>query len=240
MRRLFLGMYMYGSVARRGPNSNPGCLQYFNDTQEIDMEFLSQDYNHEKRLYPVNLVVQSQNSIKAGYDASRTDSFKRVNLTFDPTDGFHEYRFDYLPGRVVFYADSNKLAEMEGHEMPSSAGHLILQHWSNGDPKWSGGPPIQDALLTVSYVKAYYNASSREKVSSWAQRCAEVQGAAVCSIPDVFASNASTGGRFFTDEGARGSGKDDEENSGRALRIVERTWVLSAVLSITAMVVMGT
>ncbi|KAM4055378.1 glycosyl hydrolases family 16 domain-containing protein [Hirsutella rhossiliensis] len=65
---------------------------YFNDTQEIDMEFLSQDYNHERRLYPVNLVIQSQKSMKAGYDASRTDSFQRVNLTFDPTDGFHEYR----------------------------------------------------------------------------------------------------------------------------------------------------
>lgn len=202
------------------------------------MEFLSQDYNHEKQLYPVNLVIQSRKSMKAGYDASRTDSFKRVNLTFDPTAGFHEYRFDYLPGRVIFYADSIKLAEMEGHEMPSSAGHLILQHWSNGDPKWSGGPPTQDALLTVSYVKAYFNASKGEDASRWAQRCVKPQSGAVCSIPDVLASNASTGGRFFTDEGARGSGKDDGENSARCLRPSGGKAALVALLGAMAMAAM--
>lgn len=58
------------------------------------MEFLSQDYSPETHLYPVNLVIQSAKSMRAGYDANRTEGFKRVNLGFDPTDGFHEYRFD--------------------------------------------------------------------------------------------------------------------------------------------------
>ncbi|PHH84970.1 hypothetical protein CDD83_1103 [Cordyceps sp. RAO-2017] len=135
---------------------------YFNDTQEIDMEFLSQLYDAGRQLYPVNLVVQSRKSMEAGYDASRTETFRRVNLSFDPTAGFHEYRFDYLPGRVVFYADSVKLAVMQGEEIPTNGGHLILQHWSNGDPMWSGGPPTQDALLLVSYVKAYFNSSQED------------------------------------------------------------------------------
>lgn len=169
------------------------------------MEFLSREYTAGKQVYPINLVIQSKQSMEAGYDASKTGTFQRVNLTFDPTDGFHEYRFDYLPGRVLFYADSQKLAEMEGDAIPSDAGHLILQHWSNGNPLWSGGPPTQDALLTVSYVKAYFNSSDTKGKADWSKRCADAK-TAVCTVADVTAGNASTGGQFFTDQGAKGSG----------------------------------
>ncbi|KAF4495821.1 xyloglucan endo-transglycosylase [Fusarium agapanthi] len=148
-------------------------LRYFNDTQEIDIEFLSQEFDHDNGIYPINLVVQSKKSLEAGYDASKTGSFKRVKLDFDPTDAFHEYRFDYLPGQVLFYADGKLLAHMKGADMPSSGGHLILQHWSNGNPLWSGGPPKEDATVTVSYVKAYFNSSNSERQSQLARRCHE-------------------------------------------------------------------
>ncbi|KAF4333858.1 xyloglucan endo-transglycosylase [Fusarium beomiforme] len=146
---------------------------YFNDTQEIDIEFLSQEFDHDKGTYPINLVVQSKESMEAGYDASKTGTFNRVNLDFDPTDTFHEYRFDYLPGQVLFYADSKLLSRMKGGDMPSSGGHLILQHWSNGNPLWSGGPPKEDAIVIVSYVKAYFNSSNSERQAQLLQQCHE-------------------------------------------------------------------
>ncbi|KAF5976262.1 xyloglucan endo-transglycosylase [Fusarium coicis] len=149
-------------------------LHYFNDTQEIDIEFLSQEFDHDNGIYPINLVVQSKKSLEAGYDASKTGSFKRVKLDFDPTDAFHEYRFDYLPGQVLFYADSKLLAHMKGADMPSSGGHLILQHWSNGNPLWSSGPPKEDATVTVNYVKAYFNSSNSERQSRLVRRCYEL------------------------------------------------------------------
>lgn len=159
--------------------------QYFNDTQEIDIEFLSQDFDHDNGIYPINLVVQSKKSLEAGYDASKTGSFKRVKLDFNPTGAFHEYRFDYLPGQVLFYADGNLLAHMKGGDMPSSGGHLILQHWSNGNPLWSGGPPKEDATVTVSYVKAYFNSSNSERQSQLVRRCHESSKEnPVCAIND--------------------------------------------------------
>ncbi|KAG5772350.1 hypothetical protein H9Q72_001453 [Fusarium xylarioides] len=160
-------------------------LRYFNDTQEIDIEFLSQEFDHDNGIYPINLVVQSKKSLEAGYDASKTGSFKRVELDFDPTDAFHEYRFDYLPGQVLFYADGKLLAHMKGADMPSSGGHLILQHWSNGNPLWSGGPPKEDATVTVSYVKAYFNSSNSERQSQLVRRCHESsEENSVCAIND--------------------------------------------------------
>ncbi|OAQ67366.1 Concanavalin A-like lectin/glucanase [Purpureocillium lilacinum] len=176
---------------------------YFNDTQEIDMEFLSREFDPVNKVYPVNLVIQSPASKLAGYDASKTGLFKTVNLTFDPTADFHEYRFDYLPGRVIFYADSKRIAEMQGPEMPSDAGHLVLQHWSNGNPLWSGGPPMQDAIVTVSYVKAYFNSTA--SLDPWTKKCAD-KNVTVCAIPDGTATNASTGGPFLTDSKGRESG----------------------------------
>jgi beta-glucanase (GH16 family) len=123
--------------------------------------------------------------LEAGYDASKTGSFQRVKLDFDPTDTFHEYRFDYLPGQVLFYADSKLLTRMEGGDMPSSGGHLILQHWSNGNPLWSGGPPKEDAIVTVSYVKAYFNSSNSERQSQLVQQCRESsEETSVCAIPN--------------------------------------------------------
>ncbi|KND92800.1 Beta-glucanase [Tolypocladium ophioglossoides CBS 100239] len=203
---------------------------YFNDTQEIDMEFLSREYTAGKQVYPVNLVIQSKQSMEAGYDASKTGTFQRVNLTFDPTDGFHEYRFDYLPGRVMFYADSEKLAEMKGDAIPSDAGHLILQHWSNGNPLWSGGPPTQDAFLTVNYVKAYFNSSDAKGNADWSKRCADTKSA-VCTVADVTAGNASTGGQFFTDQGPKGS-EVARYDAGRATMLMA---VLAVVVIVTAL-----
>lgn len=170
------------------------AAQYFNDTQEIDMEFLSKDFNPANGSYPVNLVLQSRESALAGYDAARTGNFVRAHLPFDPTAGFHEYRIDYLPGRVAFYADGAQLADMAGPAVPSSPGHLILQHWSNGNERWSGGPPREDAALVVRYVKAYFNSSAPQRQRDWENRCRDPAAAnAVCAIRE--------GNWFFKDQG---------------------------------------
>ncbi|OAA59377.1 Concanavalin A-like lectin/glucanase [Cordyceps fumosorosea ARSEF 2679] len=180
---------------------------YFNDTQEIDMEFLSMQYNRENNTFPVNLVIQSKESAARGYDASGTSTYKTINLGFDPSASFHEYRFDYVPGKVYFYADSKLLAEMEGTQIPDSAGHLILQHWSNGNAKWSGGPPKEDASIVVSYVKAYFNSSDAERESKWQTGCGPGRVAA-CLVPNGTADNATDGGQFLNPNHTQGNGDE--------------------------------
>ncbi|KAL2270416.1 hypothetical protein VTJ83DRAFT_2600 [Remersonia thermophila] len=203
---------------------------YFNDTQEIDMEFLSRDFDPAANRFPVNLVLQSPASADAGHDASSADStaagnFVQANLPFDPTADFHEYRFDYLPGLVVFYADGVPLASMSasasGAAVPSSAGILMLSHWSNGNPLWSGGPPEVDSALQVKSVKAYFNASSvpghrQRREEPGASRCVDPAApGAVCRIPDVVPGNRSAAEWFFTEQGSqslRDGQKGEEEN----------------------------
>jgi len=86
-------------------------------------------------------------------------------------------------------------------DIPNSPGGIHFSHWSNGDPAWSGGPPQSDAVLTVSYLKAYFNTS----VSTVAPAaCGQGGPNAVCSVPDVVGApdgNESARGAWFADGG---------------------------------------
>jgi hypothetical protein len=163
------------------------------------MEFLSSEFNFTNSSFPVNLVLQSREAAQVGFNAQKTPNFVKAYLPFNPTAGFHEYRIDFLPDNVYFYADGKLLAAMTGAAVPTSPGHLVLQHWSNGNPLWSRGPPAEDAVLTVRYVKAYFNSSSPQRQQDWASRCKNPNAhGAVCGIPEVTTANKSAELWFFS------------------------------------------
>ena len=170
--------------------------QYFNDTQEIDLEFLSQKFNATSN--PVNLVLQSPASKEAGFDAANTGTFKVHELPYDPSGAFHEYRFDWSPDSVSFYADGVLLDTMT-KAIPSSPGHITISHWSNGAPDWSAGPPTTDAMLTVEYIKGYFNSSDASRQKDWQERCKDPSALnATCAIPEVTeAPNGNVSAKTF-------------------------------------------
>ena len=150
------------------------------------MEFLSSQFIVENNTYPVNLVLQSVKSVQAGFNAVGSGNYLVANLPFNPTIGYHEYRFDFVPGNVIFLADGHELATMNTSAVPTQPGHLILTNWSNGNKLWSFGPPPADAVISVAYVKAYFNSSLSERQSAWATRCKGSSSPdAICAIPDV-------------------------------------------------------
>ncbi len=148
------------------------------------MEFLSSQFDVKNNIFPVNLVLQSAQSVAQGYNAVGSGNYIVANLPFNPTTGFHEYRMDFVPGSVMFYADGHMLATMDTSAVPTQAGHLILTHWSNGNPLWSAGPPAQDAVMTVSYVKSYFNSSLPGRAQAAVIRCKNPNAPkAICYIP---------------------------------------------------------
>ena len=147
------------------------------------MEFLSVQYNATSS--PVNLVLQSAESEQAGFNAADTGTFQIHQLPFDPSGAFHEYRFDWSPESVSFYADGGLLDTMT-QAIPTSPGHITLSHWSTGNPDWSAGPPTTDAMLTVEYFKGYFNSSDPARQRDWANRCKDPLAVnATCPIPEV-------------------------------------------------------
>ena len=147
------------------------------------MEFLSVEFNATSQ--PVNLVLQSPQSEQAGFNAANTPAFQVHQLNFTPSEGFHEYRFDWSPNSVEFYADGVLLDTMTT-AIPTAPGHITLSHWSNGDPTWSAGPPTEDAILTVQYLKGYFNSSDPARQQAWSKRCVSPSAVnATCPVPEV-------------------------------------------------------
>lgn len=202
--------------------------QYFNDTQEIDMEFLSGQFNESSN--PVNLVLQSPQSLKNGFDAANTGTFDVQQLPFAPDDGFHEYRFDWAPNSVSFYADGVLLRTMDT-DIPTSPGHITFSHWSNGDPLWSGGPPEEDAVLTVQYFKAYFNSSLDSRHSDWERRCKDPSAVnATCPVPEI-TDDPDAKTFFFVNQKDSAKNQTVSDKEGRAASLLRPSgnWYLQGM-----------
>ncbi|KAI4201578.1 MAG: hypothetical protein LQ348_001620 [Seirophora lacunosa] len=199
---MLYGTFRAGLKLTGQPGTCGAFFWYLDDTQEIDMEFLSSQFNETS--HPVNLVLQSPASLAAGFNAADTDAFQLHQLPFDPSGGFHEYRFDWFEDHIDFYADGVLLRTMSGSGVPSKPGHLMLSQWSNGDRKWSGGPPEQDAIMTVNYVKAYFNSSDTKRQDDWSNRCTNINAPkATCEVPEITAppqGNVSANTFFFSQQ----------------------------------------
>ncbi|KAF1345913.1 concanavalin A-like lectin/glucanase domain-containing protein, partial [Delphinella strobiligena] len=138
------------------------CAAFFwyrNNTQEIDMEYLSRQAYASNSSGKLNLVIQSPLSAALGYNAAPTQTYTLHDLPFLPDEDYHEYRFDWTPSQIAFWVDGIFLASFNQYD-PDAAGTMMLNHWSNGDPNWSGGPPATDTAITISYIKAYFNSTN--------------------------------------------------------------------------------
>jgi hypothetical protein len=152
------------------------------------MEFLSREFNNTNSNWPVNIVLHTPETIQTGYDSTKVNpNFWKVFLPYNPAENYHVYRIDYFDDRVDFYMDDILLKQLQGPgiAVPTEAGHLVLQHWSNGDYHWSGGPPQKDAEMLVQWVKAYFNSSNPDRLLDWHSRCPKFTTNALCVIPSA-------------------------------------------------------
>jgi len=184
------------------------------------LEFLSHQFNQSQGA--VNLVLQTPESVVHGYDAAGTKEFVVQPLPFRPDEKFHEYRFDWTPDRVAFYVDGKFVHEMT-ENIPTEGGTMFVNHWSNGDPAWSAGPPEKDTVMTVSYIKAYFNSTDTERSqNAYKERCPTFDPAKVCAIPAQMAPPDASEGKdgaktyFFSEEQDMTPGQTTYSGAGTA------------------------
>ncbi|KAL8989810.1 MAG: hypothetical protein Q9169_008275 [Polycauliona sp. 2 TL-2023] len=150
-----------GEKMREGPQNDA-------TKQEIDFEILSYEDTDASPLKQIHVVNHGKND----HDT------QEPKVPFRPSDGYHEYRFDWSPGKVAFFVDGKHIQDLT-KLVPTVPGRILLNHWSHGQDGWEQGPPKQDALMTVAYVKAYFNTTSA------APECADPEAKdAICEVPD--------------------------------------------------------
>ncbi|KAL8858576.1 MAG: hypothetical protein Q9178_004870 [Gyalolechia marmorata] len=138
-----------------------------NTVQEIDVELLSYEDTDASPQRKIHVVLHGPSG--SVHDARQ--------VPFRPSDGYHEYRFDWSPGKVSYYVDGQHIHDLTEH-VPTVPGRIILNHWARGQDGWEKYPPGQDALMTVGYVKAYFNTTSP------ATKCVDPEAnGAVCEVP---------------------------------------------------------
>ncbi|KAL9596498.1 MAG: hypothetical protein Q9219_005759 [cf. Caloplaca sp. 3 TL-2023] len=182
------------------PGTCGSLFWYKSDTQEIDVELLSSQNTDAFNDKPVNFVLHAEGP----HDQDNPE------VPIQPFDGYHEYRFDWSPDKVSFYTDGQHIEDCT-IGVPKLPGRIMFNHWSNGDPNWSKGPPAKDVYMTVAYVKAYFNTTSEDIQSR--STCA-----AVCEVPDQIGPvDPSQDMTFFTTHGstpaASPSGSSDGDTS---------------------------
>jgi beta-glucanase (GH16 family) len=134
--------YGYGSYAARikvpnAPSSITGFFLYEppDHASEIDIEI----YNDSSRKV-----------IFSTYANGRQTHSQTMRLPFDPTAGFHEYRFDRAPGSVKFYADG-RLMRKWTTGLPHHQMKLYVNAWY---PRWLEGKSHDaDKFVLVDQIR---------------------------------------------------------------------------------------
>jgi len=149
----------YGSlrVVARAAATSGTCLGffYYSNTAtypEIDMEIIRPTSGSS---YELHFTVHPKSG---GTDnqGGPSDTHWVHPLTFNPSAGFHEYRFDWTAGAVEFYVDG-VYAKYMARNIPSVGGSIIMNHWSDGNSGWTGGPPSGDAFAVIRSASFAYD-----------------------------------------------------------------------------------
>ena len=135
-------LYGYGSYSARmklpyAPTSITGFFLYKSPDyeSEIDIEL----YNDS-----------SQRIMFTTYAGGAQTHTETMQLPFDPAEGFHEYRFDYAPDSISFYADEQIMKTWNGG-LPTNSMHLMVNAWF---PTWlDGRKPRADKFLLVDRIQ---------------------------------------------------------------------------------------
>lgn len=175
---LFYGTYRSEiKMPQHVGSSCVGFFQYHNDTEEIDMEWITQK--------PDMLYLSTKATTPDG-----TVGISYKNHYYYSADGlglysYRDYRFDWMPNQVDFFVD-NKLVYSESTNVQKVSGRWMLMNWANGDQQWSG-MPVTDSLARVKNVRSFFNSSHPTIVDYYNKACSASSGNAdaVCDIASV-------------------------------------------------------
>ncbi|QIN79715.1 family 16 glycosylhydrolase [Rubrobacter marinus] len=135
-------LYGYGSYTARmklpnAPSSITGFFLYEppDYASEIDIEIFNDT---------------SRRIMFSSYANGSQTHTQTLSLPFDPTTGFHDYRFDYAPGSLRFYADGVLMKEWTDG-LPQTSMRLYANAWF---PTWlDGRKPTKDKFVLVDSIK---------------------------------------------------------------------------------------
>ncbi|EPS45391.1 hypothetical protein H072_625 [Dactylellina haptotyla CBS 200.50] len=160
-----------------------GMFFYKDDNHEIDIEILTSHIHNGGSqadgipLPGLQLTVQrlTQSQTLSNYKVLPFDG------SYDPTKGYHEYRFDWLQSGVRYFIDGNSTSPYTKF-IPNVPGSILINNWSNGDRYWPAGPPTQNSILSIREVDLYFNVTDPSLLRAWEAGCKSAGYVRTCSV----------------------------------------------------------
>lgn len=149
------GFYGYGCYEVRMKSAGPsGTVSSFfgfryNPWQEIDIEVVGK--NNQGML--TNIYFNEGPEGEPNNDAYQTPPFpENVGLSYDASEEFHNYAFEWLPGEIKWYRDGQlvKQATVAGadpNEIPDIDMQIMMNLWVSNSPSFAG--EIDDSNFPV-------------------------------------------------------------------------------------------
>lgn len=107
-----------------------------NPLNEIDIEFLTA--NPRTAYFTLHHVT------------TNVDHATRP-VAFDPSAGFHQYRFDWHKDSVVYFIDNQRVAVLR-KQVPVHPSLFMINHWSGNIDGWGGPAPREDVYMHVDWA----------------------------------------------------------------------------------------
>ncbi|KAF3143435.1 hypothetical protein TWF703_010849 [Orbilia oligospora] len=168
MGKILYGSFRFNVKVSSVAGACSGMFFYKDDNHEIDIEILT-SHIHNTTKQPdgvpkpgLQLTVQPLTKTQA------LSNYRVVPFDgrFDPTKGYHEYRFDWLKTGVKYTVDGNSYGTYTRF-IPKSAGQILINNWSNGNRYWPAGPPLQNSILSIRSVDIYFNTTDATEIATW-------------------------------------------------------------------------
>lgn len=101
-----------------------------------------------------------------------------------------EVRIDWVKTGVNWTVADNLVRSVRGGSVPDVPAPLTFKHWSTGDKKFMEGPPKNQSVANVQWVKAFFNTSTmtEEAHAEYDARCAPTLA---CSVDDITLRDSS-------------------------------------------------
>ena len=149
---------LYASVRTHAIfSTEPGTCQssffYKDDTQETDIEFLSDGSSQSNTNRTTDLHYTNQPTNGGDSTWSHQAAPKDIGTAV------HEYRIDWTSAFTAFYVDG-VLKQKYTTNVPSQPGTWLWNNWANGDKGWSVGPPKKDSTMKIEKIEMFYNTTS--------------------------------------------------------------------------------
>ncbi|KAI9286448.1 concanavalin A-like lectin/glucanase domain-containing protein [Umbelopsis sp. AD052] len=179
---LFYGSFRAYIKTTGVPGTVSAFFLYGNDS-EIDMETLSA-LNPPETYFAIHPGLTDAQS-------GRASALTHTNymLNYTPSEEYHEYRFDWIPGLAIFYVDGKEANRLYTN-IPTVPGRILVNHWTDGNANFSQGPPKQNAFMEVQNITLFFNVSTSTNSSANNMACQSSHQA--CSIDVTTAESMPT------------------------------------------------